>query len=72
MVFVFQKCKPPLPPNLNKENVGLWVGWTCKNDREVVREAATKGVDLNLVYLFLSQRKNCNHEISEEYFRNEV
>lgn len=72
MLNFLQKCRPPIPSNLKKENVGIWLGWTCKNDREVVREAATKGIDMNLVYLFLSQRQESNLEKAAEFLRNEV
>ncbi|KAJ8924490.1 hypothetical protein NQ315_007287 [Exocentrus adspersus] len=64
--------KPPPPPNLSKEHVVIWTGWHCKGDREVSREAAAKGIDVNLVVLFLSLRKKVTAEEAESFFKEEV
>ncbi|CAG9858094.1 unnamed protein product [Phyllotreta striolata] len=68
----FNKFEPPPPPNLSIENVGIWTGWHCKGDKEVAREAATKGTSVDLVVLFLSQRRCIQLEEAREYFRDEV
>ncbi|XP_072396296.1 spatacsin [Diabrotica undecimpunctata] len=68
----FSTLRPPPPPNLSKENVGIWVGWCCKGDREVAREAAAKGIPVDLVVLFISQRKRIRSEEAENFFRDEV
>ncbi|KAJ8927655.1 hypothetical protein NQ314_019857 [Rhamnusium bicolor] len=47
--------KPPPPPNLSKEHVGIWTGWCCKGDREVAREAAAKGIDIKLVLVWVRE-----------------
>ncbi|XP_057655737.1 spatacsin [Diorhabda carinulata] len=64
--------KPTPPRNLKPENIGLWKGWCCKGDREVAREAAAKGIAMDLVALFISQRKKIDLKEAEDYYKNEV
>ncbi|KAG5898668.1 hypothetical protein JTB14_005427 [Gonioctena quinquepunctata] len=64
--------KPAPPTNLIKEHSGVWTGWCCKGDKEVAREAAAKGIHVDLVIQFLSLRKNIMMEEAQNYFRDEV
>nr|XP_023027706.1 spatacsin [Leptinotarsa decemlineata] len=64
--------RPPPPRNVSKEIVGVWTGWCCKGDKEVAREAAAKGIHVDLVIQFLALRRNVTIEEAQNYFRDEV
>lgn len=66
-----KKNRPPPPPHLTKENVSVWMGWYHKGDKEIVREAVTKGIQ-ELGVLYISLKKKQTLEESQEYFRDEV
>lgn len=50
----------------------MWDGWCCKGDREVAREAATKGLHIELVKVFLSKRKKVSINDASAWFKEEV
>ncbi|KAK5649024.1 hypothetical protein RI129_003916 [Pyrocoelia pectoralis] len=66
------KIKPPPPPNLNKELLGVWNAWCRMGDREVVREASVKGHHIEFAYKFLSSRNELDLYTVQEQFKNEV
>ncbi|CAG9762324.1 unnamed protein product [Ceutorhynchus assimilis] len=68
---VKENLDPPPPRDISKENLGLWIGWTYKSDREVVREAASKG-DVPLAINFLSLRKNVEAYKIKEFIDAEI
>nr|CAI5834397.1 unnamed protein product [Callosobruchus analis] len=65
--------QPPPPATLSKEKVGIWNAWCCKGDKEVSREAATKGAKhVELVIQFLSLRRSITLDDARTLFKNEV
>ncbi|XP_050294548.1 spatacsin [Anthonomus grandis grandis] len=62
---------PPPPRDISKENLGIWIGWTYRSDREVARESATKG-HIALAKRFLSLRKSIIIERAAEFINSEV
>lgn len=72
MNFFLKLFRPVPPPHLSKENVAVWVGWSLKGDREVAREAAAKGLHLDLVAIFLTLRRKTTPNGAKEWFEKEV
>ncbi|KAH1007968.1 hypothetical protein HUJ04_005131 [Dendroctonus ponderosae] len=66
-----QIVKPPIPQNIPKERAGLWIAWTYKRDREVVREAASKG-HVELAVQFIHLRRNLDEDIVKNFINTEV
>lgn len=64
--------KPPPPPSLGKEKIALWNKWCDSTDSAVIREAATKGIYIDLALTFLSLRGKLTPEQSKELFDKEV
>ncbi|XP_030752680.1 LOW QUALITY PROTEIN: spatacsin [Sitophilus oryzae] len=62
---------PSAPPNISKENLSLWIGWTYKNDKEVIREAALKG-HVPLAEKFLLAKNNVPIEEVKDCIKKEV
>ncbi|KAB0803687.1 hypothetical protein PPYR_00657 [Photinus pyralis] len=68
---IFQ-IKPPPPPNLNKELLGVWNAWCRMGDREVVREAAVKGHHIEFAQNFLAARNELDNDTIQQWFKDEV
>lgn len=64
--------KPTPPSHLNKELLGVWNAWCYKGDKEVIRESAAKGTNIELAYTFLATRQQVNDAIIKETFKEEV
>lgn len=67
-----KKTRPPPPPTLSKEYLRVWVGWYMIGDREVAREAAAKGIYIELALQFIASRKEWDHSDVERWFKSEV
>ncbi|KAL1512744.1 hypothetical protein ABEB36_002284 [Hypothenemus hampei] len=68
----YQKKLNPAPPDdISKTDLVLWEGWTYKTNRDVVREAATKGF-VPLAIQFLGLRDNEEIGKVTEYVHKEV
>ncbi|CAL7936629.1 unnamed protein product [Xylocopa violacea] len=57
---------------LRGESAAIWTGWRTLRDRELVREASTKGTHIDLAYQCLAYRKHCTIEDAQHYFNKEV
>ncbi|CAH2009110.1 unnamed protein product [Acanthoscelides obtectus] len=65
--------QPPAPASLSKDKVSIWNAWCCKGDKEVSREAATKGAKhVELVTQFLSARRRITSDEANSLLKNEV
>lgn len=56
---------------LSAEKV-VWSAWNRMGDKEVAREAAAKGLHLNLAKVFLSKRLNMNEKETRQWMVEEV
>ncbi|XP_025830251.1 uncharacterized protein LOC112904435 [Agrilus planipennis] len=66
-------CKDvPFPSGTTKEEQRVWSGWCEMGDREVVREAAVKGVHVQLAIKFLATRNHTAYEKAQTVFNQEV
>lgn len=70
-VFFLQKKLPP-PANLNPEYARIWSGWNELGNKEVVREASSKGFYINLAIRFIALRKGIDFDEAEKWFHDEV
>lgn len=66
-----ENLDPPPPRDISKQNRGIWIGWTEKSDRQIIREAASKG-HVPLATKFLSLQQNVDVDRITELIRNEV
>lgn len=63
---------PPPPSGLNPELLSIWTGWKQLKDREVVREAAAKGLHISLAQNFIALRKQWDLDEAKKWFKAEV
>lgn len=69
---MFQSTEPSPPRDLSKDKLAVWDGWCAKGDREVAREAATKGVHIDLVKVFLAKRRKISANDASVWLNDEV
>lgn len=63
----------PIPPaSLSTEHTSIWTGWRTLRDREVVREAASKGSHISLAHEFIATRKQWELPEAEKWFNAQV
>ncbi|XP_060523228.1 spatacsin [Cylas formicarius] len=67
----FKERKLIPPPNITKENLGIWNGWTFKSDREVAREAGAKG-HVHLAMEFLCLKKGISVDEAKSFIKDEI
>lgn len=58
--------------NLNPNERNVWSHWETKTSREVVREAAAKGVYITLAYKYLEHKNGWDNATAKEWFTAEV
>ncbi|XP_076267457.1 spatacsin isoform X2 [Rhynchophorus ferrugineus] len=66
-----EQINPTPPQGISKENLSIWIGWTRRTDKEIIREAASKGHIL-LAETFLAQKNNTLQEEAYDVIKNEV
>lgn len=65
------QINPTPPQGISKENLSIWIGWTHRTDKEIIREAASKGRVL-LAQTFLALKNNVPQDEAYNIIKIEV